>query len=345
MMEDSTHAAVLSVDLDAIAANWRSLCGLHPSGPVAAVLKADGYGLGAGQVAARLHREGCGTYFVAHLDEALALRPVVPDATLAALNGLWPGTEREYLACGIIPVLGSLGEVAAWSALARMEGRSLPAFLHLDTGMHRLGLPPAELDRLAADHGLLTGIEIRYVMTHLVASEDPRDEVNDRQRRAFATACARLPPAKRSVSNSSGIFNAFPSDLARPGAALYGLNPVPDRVNPMRCCVRLRARALQVRDIRAGDTVGYNGAWTARADSRIATVSVGYADGFMRALSNRAQASFDGCTVPLVGPCLHGSYHVRRDRLPHALSRRLAGADGAAAGRRCAGRRGGNQRI
>ena len=301
MMDNGTHAAVLSVDLDAIAANWRLLGGLHPSGPVAAVLKADGYGVGAAPVAARLHREGCRTFFVAHLDEALALRPIVPDATLAALNGLWPGAEREYLAEGITPVLGSLQEIAAWSALARTEGRSLPAFLHLDTGMNRLGVPLAELRQLAADPTLLTGIDIRYVMTHLVASETPKDEVNHRQRRQFAAACALLPAAKRSVANSSGIFNAFPSDLARPGAALYGLNPVPGQENPMRCCVRLRARVLQVRDIRAGDTVGYNGTWAAPFDSRIATLSVGYADGFLRTLSNRAQACFDGCMAPLVG--------------------------------------------
>ena len=134
-----TAAAILTVDLDAIAANWRMLCGLHPSGPVAAVLKADGYGLGAEGIAARLHREGCRTFFVAHLDEALAIRAAVPDANLAPLNGLWPGTEREYLVHGITPVLGSLQEIAAWSALARTEGGALPAFLHLDTGMNPPG--------------------------------------------------------------------------------------------------------------------------------------------------------------------------------------------------------------
>ena len=138
-------------------------------------------------------------------------------------------------------------------------------------------------------------------MTHLVASEDPQDGVNERQRLRFAAACTRLPTAKRSVANSSGIFHAFPSDLARPGAALYGLNPTPAQPNPMRCCVSLRARVIQVRDVSRGETVGYNGAWAASAGSRIATVSVGYADGFLRALSNCAHAGFDGCTVPLVG--------------------------------------------
>ena len=140
-------------------------------------------------------------------------------------------------------------------------------------------------------------------MTHLVASEIPEDPANEAQRRRFAEACARLPAAPRSLANSSGIFlgPAFASDLARPGAALYGLNPRPGGANPMRNPVRLRARVLQLREIAAGESVGYNRTWTAARPSRIATVAVGYADGFPRALGNRAEACFDGSPVPLVG--------------------------------------------
>ena len=300
-MADGNAAALLEIDLHAIAANWRSLCGKHPSGPVAGVVKADGYGLGAVPVAARLHREGCRTFFTAHLDEAVAVRAVVPGATVAALNGLWPGTEAEYVARDVTPVLESLDEVSRWAAQARSAGRPLPAFLHVDTGMNRLGLPPAELDRLAADPALLDGIHVLYVMTHLVSAEDLGDPVNQEQPRRFAEACARLPPMRRSVANSSGILRGFLSDLARPGAALYGINPTPEAPNPMRGTVRLLARVLQLRDVPQGARVGYNGTWTAPRPSRIATVSVGYADGWLRALSNRAQAFFDGRAVPLVG--------------------------------------------
>ena len=295
--------AVLEVDLDAVAANWRLLRALHASGAVAAVVKADGYGLGAHPIARRLHREGCKHFFTAHLGEAVALRPDVPGASVAVLNGLWPGDAAEYTAHGLLPVLGSLGEVAAWSAHARRLGRSLPALLHVDTGLNRLGLPPGEVSALAEDSARLAGIQLRAIMTHLVSAEAPEDPINERQRARFAAACARLPPVPRSVANSSGIFlgAGFASDLARPGAALYGINPTPGGPNPMRTCVRLRARILQVRDVALGERVGYGGAWTAPYPARIATCSVGYADGYLRSLANRGEARFDGAPVSLVG--------------------------------------------
>jgi len=296
-------AARLEIDLDAIAANWRLLRTHHPSGAVAGVVKADGYGLGAREVAARLYREGCRHFFVAHLSEALAIRDLVPDTMLAVLNGLILGTEAEYAATGVLPVLGSLAEVDAWAAEARHAGRTLPALLHVDTGMSRLGLDPRELAILQADHARLGGIAVHAVMTHLVSSEIPDDPMNERQRRRFAAARAGLPPTPSSLANSSGIFlgEAFASDLARPGAALYGINPTPGKPNPMRPVVRLLARVLQVRDIAAGETVGYNATWQADRPSRIATVGVGYADGWHRAHSGRGAAFFDGKPVPLVG--------------------------------------------
>ncbi len=296
-------AAILDIDLGAIAANWRLLCARHPSGPVGGVVKADGYGLDARKVAATLHAAGCRHFFVAHLDEALAIRDLVPGAMLAVLNGPIPGSEPEYAARGILPVLGSLAALAAWRGQAGRVGQKLPALLHVDTGMSRLGFDAGELACLQADHARLAGIAPRFVMTHLVAAEVPDDPVNEAQRRRFAEACDRLPPLPRSLANSSGIFlgPAFGSDLARPGAALYGINPTPGRPNPMQGVVRLRARVLQVRDIPAGETVGYNATWRAPRPSRIATVGVGYADGWHRSRSGRSFAFFDGRPVPLVG--------------------------------------------
>ena len=144
---------------------------------------------------------------------------------------------------------------------------------------------------------------IRYVMTHLVAAETQDDPLNNLQRQRFAAARASLPPALSSMANSSGIFlgGAFGSDLARPGAALYGINPMPERLNPMRGVVRLLARILSVRDVPAGASVGYNATWTAARPSRIATAGVGYADGYHRCLAGRASACFDGALVLLVG--------------------------------------------
>jgi alanine racemase len=292
--------AVLDVDLGAIAANWQALRNRHPSGPVAGVIKADGYGLGARQVGAALHKAGCRHFFVAYLHEALAVRDVLPGAMLAVLSGLIPETEAAYVANDLTPVLGSLDEIDRW----RGQGGPGPqAILHVDTGMSRLGLDARELAILASDHTRLDGLTIRYVMSHLVASEVPDDPINQLQRERFAAARAMLPPALASLANSSGIFldQAFGSDLARPGAALYGINPTPGHPNPMRGVVRLSVRVLAVREIPVGTSVGYNGTWIATRPSRIATAALGYADGFHRSLAGRGSARFDGTPVPLVG--------------------------------------------
>jgi alanine racemase len=296
-MPTETAHAVLEVDLDAIVANWRLLRERHPSGPVAGVVKADAYGLGAVQVASALHAAGCRHFFVAYLNEALAIRAVVPNAMLAVLSGLIPGTEDTYLAHDLTPVLGSLDEIDRW------QRRGREAILHVDTGMSRLGLGARELSELAQDHSRLGGLSIRYVMSHLVSSEVPDDPSNQGQRDRFAVARTMLPQASCSLANSSGIFLGpdFGSDLARPGAALYGINPTPGHPNPMRGVVRLSVRVLSVRDIPAGASVGYNATWTAARQTRIATAALGYADGFHRSLSGRGSASFDGAPIPLVG--------------------------------------------
>jgi len=303
-MSTPDHAgAVLEVNLAAVVANWRLLRTLHPNGHVAGVVKADAYGLGARPVAQALYYAGCRHFFVGLFDEALAIRPLIPDALVAVLGGPIPGSERDYLAHDIVPVLGSLPEISAWSRLASTIGRGLPALLHIDTGMSRLGLDARELAVLQHDHARLAGIELRYVMTHLVSSEVTHDPLNEHQLERFAAACAGLPPAPRSFANSSGIYLGprWGSDLARPGAALYGINPTPDRPNPMALPVRLRARVLAVHDVPVGASVGYNATWRAERPTRVATVGIGYADGWRRSLSGHAQAFFDGTLVPLVG--------------------------------------------
>ena len=238
------------------------------------MVKADAYGLGARAVAPALYAAGCRHFFVALLDEALALRPLLPDAMLAVLNGPFAGTEPDYVAHGITPVLGSLAEIDAWAAAARTASGTLPAILHIDTGMSRLGL---NVDRTG-------GVARRSCAAarHPAAlRDDPSGQFRDPRRpdepgaaHGFKMACAGLPPAPRSLANSSGIFlgKAYGSDLARPGAALYGINPTPAKANPMRLPVRLRARVVAVRDLEPEATVGYNATWTAARPSRIATV-------------------------------------------------------------------------
>jgi alanine racemase len=295
---------VLDVDLGALAANWRTLRDRHgPGRDTAGVLKADGYGLGALEVAACLHTAGCRHFFTAHLPEAVEIRPVVPDSLLCVLHGLGPGETDTFLEHGLAPALGTLGEVEAWNTTGAALGRRLPALLHIDTGMNRTGLSPAETNRLAAAPQLRDHIDLLYVMTHLVSADAPSASINAAQARAFAAAADRFPGVRRSFANSSGIFlgAAFASHLARPGAALYGVNPTPGAPNPVRPVATLRARIMQLRDVAAGQGVGYDHQWVAARPSRIATLPIGYADGYHRVLGNRAEVSIAGSTCPVVG--------------------------------------------
>ncbi len=300
-LTDAAAYARLDIDVAAIVANWRALQVAHGGRPTAAVLKSDAYGTGAPQAAAALHAAGCRHFFTAHLSEAVEIRALVPGSMLSVLNGPLPGTEAEYVAHDIAPVLGSMADIGWWAAHARPLGKKLPALLHVDTGMARLGLSPDDVTVLAADPAMLAGIDLLYVMTHLVAADEPANPVGHAQLRQFAAACAKLPPAPRSLANSSGLFlgPAFRSDLARPGAALYGIDPVQGA--NMQPVARLTARVLQVRDVPTGGCVGYNETWRAARPSRIAVLGVGYADGFPRALTNRGAAFFDGVRLPLVG--------------------------------------------
>jgi alanine racemase len=319
MGTSSRSAAVLSIDLDAIVANWRELARRVVPGSCAAVVKADAYGLGAAQVVAALHQAGCRTFFVALMDEGIALRKVLPlDAMIHVLHGPLPGTEIDCVEHGLTPVLNAPDQIQRYRALASRLDRELPAALQLDTGMARLGLQDSEVRRLAAQADALQGIGLRLVMSHLVSAEEPANPLNEVQLQRFEWLRAALPPCAASLANSSGIFlgSRFHFDLARPGAALYGVAPVAGAPNPMRSVVRLQARLLQVRDVGAGDGVGYNHTWQASQPSRIATVSIGYADGYLRSLGNRATLAFQGHEVPLVGRVSMDTVTVDVSRVP-----------------------------
>lgn len=282
--------AVLRIDLGAVVRNWRLLCARHAPGAVAAVVKADAYGLGAAPVARALRDAGCRHFFVAHAAEGEALRDVLGDGPLIAVLNGFGGAAHPRLS----PVLNSLADIAAHRG---------PALIHLDTGMSRLGLPPDELEALAAEPSRLGAVDPLFWMTHLSCADEPDHPLNALQAERFAAVSARLPPAPRSFANSSGLFLGpeFRSDLARPGAALYGLNPTPGRPNPMEPVVRLCAPILQLRDIAPGEPVGYGADWTAQRPTRIATVALGYADGWPRALEGRTTGLLHGARAPMVG--------------------------------------------
>ena len=293
--------AYLEVDLKAIQENYRRLKSRLGRAECAAVIKADAYGLGATQVGPALWAAGARRFFVALPDEAIALRKVLPTAQVYVLGGLFGGAERDYLAHGICPVLNSLSEIAAWRALPRAERP--PAALHFDSGISRLGLPADEAARLIEDPTLLRGIEIGCVMSHLACAEEPDHPLNQRQRQTFLAFSRAFPGLTLSLANSSGVFLGpdYHFDLARPGIALYGGNPTPGSENPMTSCIRLRSRVLQVRDIAPGESVGYGASFTATQPTRIATVAIGYADGYSRYLSNAGRLWLAEYCAPIVG--------------------------------------------
>jgi alanine racemase len=277
--------AVLTIDLGAIRANYRLLKRQLGAVPAAGVVKADGYGLGVAEVAGALMKEGCDAFFVAHLHEAIRLRAAIgsgPDVQV--LNGIAPGAEDECVAAGAIPALNSLEQVAAWRAAARRAGRLLAATLQVDSGMSRIGLSPAEVEQLASDPDAFAGIKAGLVMSHLACADEPEHPANAAQLREFERLRRLLPNAPASLANCSGIFlgRDYHFDMARPGAALYGINPAPSRPNPMHQVVRLEAKVIQTRELPAGAGIGYGHAYHALEPMRAATISLGYADGWPR---------------------------------------------------------------
>jgi alanine racemase len=315
--EAERAGAILTIDLASIVANYRSLRDRVAPAECAAVVKADAYGLGAGRVAPVLRDAGCRTFFVASVDEGIALRrvldehdreqgrdgPVAGESAVYVLNGLFPTVPGLFAEHRLRPVLNSLGEIDAWAAFARGTAPGAAAAIHVDTGMSRLGLPGNELAILRDDPSRLGGFRPTHVISHLACADKPDHPLNGLQREAFAAARASLPPAPGSLANSSGIFlgPAYHADLARPGCALHGVSPVPGRPNPMRQVVRLQGKILQVRDIDTPQTVGYGATHRAEKRERIATVAVGYADGYLRHLGNRGGAYVGDFRVPLVG--------------------------------------------
>lgn len=295
---------ILTIDFAALQANYRHLCQRAAPSSVGAVVKADAYGLGASLLAPLLYEAGCRHFFVAQLEEALALGPALPAYVRRfVLNGLFAGTEATCADAGIVPVLNSLEQVSNWAALAAARGERLPAVLQIDTGMARLGLSDAELNRLSASPETLEGIRLLYVMSHLACADDPENAHNIYQLRRMQEISRLFPGVPVSFANSGAIFlgGAFAADLARPGIALYGGAPHVGEVNPMRPVVRLDVRVVQIRDVPAGCSISYGGTHITERPARLATIAAGYADGLPRSLSNRGAAYFGQTRLPIVG--------------------------------------------
>ena len=267
----------LTLDGDALVSNWRWLRARGGAAACGAAVKADGYGLGADEVVAKVSAAGCRDFYVATWAEAEAL--TLPDgASLSVFHGVRHEDMELAATSPARPVLNTPAQVARW----KQTGRACDVMV--DTGMNRLGLTVAE-----ATSGLLDGLRIDTLMSHLASADEPDDPLNDRQRLAFADVAAAVQAERYSLANSGGIClgHAYAFDLTRPGLAIYGGVPHTDGGrNGLRQVAHVEAQVLTVRVVLAGETVGYNATYRADADERIAILNLGYADGFGRGFSN-----------------------------------------------------------
>lgn len=301
MGADERSRGVLTIDLDALGSNYRRLKQIAPRSEVGGVVKANGYGLGAKEVGSCLYAAGCRSFFVAHPSEGMALRDVLNDAKIYVLHGLAEAREKDIADAKLIPVLNHPGELAHYAAFALTRDSRLPVALQIDTGMCRLGFSPAEIEKL--DHQDLEPIDLRLVISHLVSAEEKTNPLNALQRLRFEQRRANLAAIPASLANSSGMFLGpdFQMDVCRPGIALYGVNPTPGQTNPMLPVITLRAPILQVHEVDHAGTVGYGATYEVPKGSRIATIPVGYADGYLRSAGDKATARVAGEVVPVAG--------------------------------------------
>ncbi|MBO6719288.1 MAG: alanine racemase [Rhizobiaceae bacterium] len=300
----------LTIDLDALAANYRTLAGMSAPAECAAVVKADAYGIGIEHTVPALAKAGCRTFFVALPAEGIAARKAAPDAEVYVLAGPLGGDAiRTFREHRLTPVLNSKHDIEVWR-----EAGSLPAALHVDTGMNRLGVTPSEAAAFAAENVGARAIPLKLVMSHLACADDPGHTLNNQQLESFRRVTALFTGIDSSLANSAGIMlgGDFCRDLTRAGIALYGGRAANEGDNPMRAVVTVEARVLQVRQAAAGSTVGYGATAKLDRDTTLAIVATGYADGYHRAASGSgvplrkavtagANGFVAGGRVPIVG--------------------------------------------
>ncbi len=299
-------AGVLEIDLTALAANYTFLknqvgadCLLTPA------VKANAYGTGIAEAAPALYAAGARRFFVATLGEALELRDVMPQIEIGVLGGLMAGAAGEFAAHNLIPVLNDAAQIQYWADENKRSGLNRKSILHIDTGMNRLGLGAADLKAVLGLSGdIMQAASIETVMSHFACADEKFHPLNEEQFKNFSAAAkAHFPWAKKSLANSSGIMRdkKYHFDAARPGMALYGLNPTPEMQNPMRAVVKLSAPVLQVRMVKKGQSAGYAAGYVFENDTACATIGIGYADGFSRHLSGKGQLFWNGIACPILG--------------------------------------------
>ena len=297
--------ARLTVDLDALAANHALLRRMAGGAEVAPVVKADGYGLGSGPVARRLWADGAKSFFVARVEEGEALRAQLGpgrDARILVFDGCPAGAAQRLVQAGLVPVLNSPAQVEAFAAFVRPRGGA-PCALHIDTGMHRLGLTPEELEALASATDRMAGLKVDLLISHLACADQEEARMNAQQAGRFKAARALMPDVPASLANTAGVFlgAAFHLDMVRPGVGLYGGGPFGAPHPKLEPVATLEAPILQVRAVAEGETVGYGAAFTAGRACRIAIVAAGYADGVLRSSAGQGRAWLAGGYRKILG--------------------------------------------
>ncbi|WP_135079159.1 alanine racemase [Terasakiella sp. SH-1] len=287
---DNFSSALLTIDLNIIKSNYQRLRDQLGGKDCAAVVKADAYGLGIKPVSKTLWESGARTFFVALPEEGIELRQILPDADIHVLVGVMPETEEIYLQHELVPVLNSLEQIERWGHRGRCD-------LHIDTGMTRLGLAPKDISKVPAT------LDVDILMSHFACADEKDHLLNNEQIAAFQNACHAIAHKRASLANSSGIFlnEDAQFDLGRPGCALYGINPTPDQANPMGNPVRLQGKIVQVHEIDTQHSVGYGATHALQAGQKLATIALGYADGYLRSLSSSGVVYVDEAPAPVVG--------------------------------------------
>ncbi len=278
----SSALSRLTIDLAALAANWRKLAALTPTAATGAAVKADAYGLGAQNIVPTLYEAGCRDFFVAQAGEGIAIRKMATDAHIFVLGGVVGEIAGDFAKHGLIPVLNHLDDLERWRAYA-----AFPCALHFDSGMNRLGFEQGDTHKVIE---AASGFNISLVMSHLACSELRSHAMNSIQLARFRSIASQFPAARKSLANSGGVFlgGDYHFDLTRPGIAIYGGTPVANEANPMSPVATYEAKILQIRSAAKGETVGYGASATLSRDSRIAIAGAGYADGIARGASGRA---------------------------------------------------------
>ncbi|MBB44951.1 MAG: alanine racemase [Rhodospirillaceae bacterium] len=295
----------LEINIDSIIHNYQLINRKVGNTECAAVLKADAYGMGASVIAKALDKAGCSTFFVATMDEGIELRSCFSEHKnkIAVLSGLLEGSEDIFYNNKLTPILNDIEQMKKWAFYNRKKKISAPGILHIDTGMNRLGLTIREFHDIIDKPTTLKELHVGGIMSHLACGDQPGDIMNKEQLSLFLNAKKNFPHVKASLANSAGVFlgQSYHLDMVRPGIALYGSGSGSIPLNPLKQVIKLYSRVLQIRTLSRGASVGYGASYKASKTTRVATVGLGYADGYLRSLSNCSWVFFNNVKLPVIG--------------------------------------------